>query len=102
MGLRQSEYSWAKEENEIGAPLQGRIAKIAVSEGDKVKTNEVLFVLEAMKMESSVVATESGKVKAVHLAEGSLVEQDDLVVEMEGWPFFNWSNKNWNTLCWWL
>lgn len=73
----------AKEENEIGAPLQGRIAKISVAAGDKVKTNDVLFVLEAMKMESSVVATKPGKVKAIILSEGSLVEQDDLVVEME-------------------
>lgn len=73
----------AKEENEIGAPLQGRISKIAVVAGDQVKTNDVLFVLEAMKMESSVVATKPGKVKTIHLQEGSLVEQDDLVVEME-------------------
>jgi len=73
----------AKKENEIGAPLQGRIAKISVSEGDKVKTNDVLFVIEAMKMESSVMATGPGIVKAIHLHEGSLVEQDDLVVEMD-------------------
>jgi pyruvate carboxylase len=69
--------------NEIGAPLQGRLSKILVKAGDKVKTNDVLFVLEAMKMESSVVAIAPGKVKAILLAEGSLVEQDDMVVEME-------------------
>jgi pyruvate carboxylase len=63
--------------------LQGRLSKILVKVGDKVKTNDVLFVLEAMKMESSVIATEPGKVKAILLAEGALVEQDDLVVEME-------------------
>jgi pyruvate carboxylase len=73
----------AKEPNEIGAPLQGRLAKILVKAGDKVKTNDVLFVLEAMKMESSVVAIKPGTVKAILLAEGALVEQDDLVVEME-------------------
>jgi len=73
----------AVEKNEIGAPLQGRLSKILVKEGDKVNTNDVLFVREAMKMESSVVATGPGTIKAIHLSEGALVEQDDLVVEMD-------------------
>lgn len=70
--------------NEVGAPLQGRISRVNVKAGAKVKVNDVLFVIEAMKMESSVVAPAAGKVKAIHLKEGALVEQDDLVVEMDG------------------
>ncbi len=69
-------------ENEVGAPLQGRIAKIHVTEGQKVKENDLLFVIEAMKMETSVTAVNPGKVKKVHLQAGVIVEQDDLVVEM--------------------
>ena len=68
----------------VGAPLQGRIAEVKVKVGDKVKENQPLFIIEAMKMETTVSSPQSGKVKAVYLAGGSMVEQDDLVVELEG------------------
>ena len=73
----------AQTDLEIGAPLPGRIAKVEVKVGDQVKENDLLFVIEAMKMETSVTAAVSGKVKAIHLAAGVIVEQDDLVVELE-------------------
>lgn len=71
-------------EHQVGAPLQGRIAEVKVKVGDKVKENQPLFVIEAMKMETTVSSPESGIVKAVYLTGGSMVEQDDLVVELEG------------------
>lgn len=73
----------AQTELEIGAPLPGRIAQVHVTNGKEVDKNELLFVIEAMKMETSVTATVSGKVKKVHLEAGVIVEQDDLVVELE-------------------
>ncbi len=73
----------ATEPNQIGAPLQGRLSKVLVKVGDKVKTNEVLFVIEAMKMETNVAATSDGVVKSIPLKDGELVSQDDLIVEME-------------------
>lgn len=73
----------AASENEIGAPLQGKIADVLVKEGDKVSKDNILFVIEAMKMETSVASPLSGKVKKIHLNSGKLVEQDDLVVELE-------------------
>ena len=72
----------AEAENEIGSPLQGKIAEVKVKEGDKVKKDDVLFVIEAMKMETTVSSSVSGTVKKIHLGAGELVEQDDLVVEM--------------------
>ncbi len=71
----------AKSANEIGSPLQGRIAEIKVKEGQKVKKDQVLFVIEAMKMETSVVSPIEGMVHKIHLSAGQLVEQDDMVVE---------------------
>ena len=59
-------------ENEIGAPLQGRLAKIHVKNGQQVKENDILFVIEAMKMETSVTAVAAGKVKKVHLRQALL------------------------------
>ncbi|MFY7734377.1 MAG: pyruvate carboxylase [Bacteroidia bacterium] len=69
-------------ENEIGAPLQGKLSKIMVSVGDEIEKNTPLFAIEAMKMESTVVAPFAGKVKAILLKPGSLVAQDDVVIEL--------------------
>ncbi|MFD2932645.1 pyruvate carboxylase [Spirosoma flavum] len=67
---------------DVGSPLQGRLTRILVKEGDAVKKNQPLFVIEAMKMESIVAATKEGKVTKVVLKEGTVVEQDDCVVEL--------------------
>jgi pyruvate carboxylase len=72
----------ATTDNEIGAPLQGKLSKILVKTGDAVQKNTPLFVIEAMKMESTIVAPYAGVVKSVVLTEGVFVEQDDVVVEL--------------------
>jgi pyruvate carboxylase len=69
--------------NEIGAPLQGMISKIFVKAGDVVKKNAPLFTIEAMKMETTIVANQNSKIKSVQLKEGKMVDADDLVIEME-------------------
>lgn len=73
----------AEFDNEIGSPLQGKIAEVKVKEGDKVKKDDVLFVIEAMKMETTVSSTMEGTIMKIHLQTGQLVEQDDLVVEFK-------------------
>ncbi|MEM9918306.1 MAG: pyruvate carboxylase [Bacteroidota bacterium] len=73
----------ASGEKEIGAPLQGKLSKILVKPGDEVAINTPLFIIEAMKMESTITAPIAGVVKAVPLTEKSLVEQDDLIVSLE-------------------
>ncbi len=72
----------AEKETDIGAPLQGSLSKILVKEGDKVDINTPLFIIEAMKMESTITSPLKGTVKKVHLKEKTMVEQDDLVVEL--------------------
>ncbi|WP_286813383.1 MULTISPECIES: pyruvate carboxylase [unclassified Maribacter] len=67
-------------DDQIGAPLQGSLYKVLVKKGQEVKENDPLFVIEAMKMETTVTAFKSGKVQSVSLKEGSMVKQDDLVV----------------------
>jgi pyruvate carboxylase len=71
----------AVEANEIGSPLMGKLAAVLVKPDDEVEKDAALFVIEAMKMESTITAPADGKVKAVHLEAGTLVEQGDLVVE---------------------
>lgn len=70
-------------EKEIGAPLQGKLSSVFVKEGDKVKEGDALFMIEAMKMESTISAPKAGVVKAVQIAAGEMVGQNDVVVEME-------------------
>jgi pyruvate carboxylase len=71
-------------DNEVGAPLQGKLSRLLVKTGDSVGNNTPLFIIEAMKMETTVTATRPCKVKAIHLPEGAMVSQDDLVVELDG------------------
>ncbi|MCX2742869.1 pyruvate carboxylase [Mangrovivirga sp. M17] len=71
-----------EKESDVGAPLQGRLADVKVKSGEKVEEGQVLFVIEAMKMESNVTAPKSGVVNKVHLEPGAMVQQDDLVVEL--------------------
>lgn len=70
-------------EGEVGAPLQGRLAQIMAKTGQEVQEGTPLFVIEAMKMETTISAPRNGTVKKVHLDGGAMVEQDDLVVELE-------------------
>lgn len=73
----------ASDDHEIGSPLQGKLSDIVVTEGDKVAKGDPLFVIEAMKMETTVTAPFEGTIKKIHLQAGELVEQDDLVVEFK-------------------
>mgnify|MGYP000376681127 CR=1 FL=1 len=73
----------ASGDKEVGVPLQGNLSKILVEEGDEIDVNTPLFIIEAMKMESTITAPVAGVVKKIHLKEKTLVEQDDLVVELE-------------------
>ena len=66
----------------IGAPLQGLLSKVLVKKGQAIKKNEPLFIIEAMKMETTVVATESGEIDTLVLKSGSMVNTDDLVIEL--------------------
>jgi pyruvate carboxylase len=73
----------ATDANHVGSPLQGMLSKIFVREGDLVKKNTPLFTIEAMKMESTVSAIGDGKVKKIVLNEGTLIEPEDLIIELE-------------------
>ncbi len=69
--------------NQVGAPLQGSLYKVLVKKGQQIKENDPLFIIEAMKMETTVTAVKAGKVKSVTLAAGVMVMQDDLILTLE-------------------
>jgi pyruvate carboxylase len=66
----------------IGSPLQGKLSQLLVKEGDAVKSNQPLFVVEAMKMETTITATTEGMVQKINLGSGTMVKADDLVLIM--------------------
>lgn len=68
---------------EIGSPLQGLLSNVLVKKGQEIKKNQPLFIIEAMKMETTVTATEEGVVDRIQLTSGSLVNGDDLVLVLK-------------------
>jgi pyruvate carboxylase len=73
----------AVEDNEIGTPILGRLSAISVEEGQEVEKDAPMFVIEAMKMESTITAPFDGVIKKIHLEAGEILEQGDLVIEFE-------------------
>ena len=66
----------------IEAPMPGKILAIKTSIGQTVKRGDVVLVLEAMKMENEIVATESGVVASINVAVGDMVESGSLLVTL--------------------
>lgn len=67
---------------QIGSPLQGMLSKVFVKPGDKVRKNQPLFMVEAMKMETNITASTEGEIAEVILVPGTLVNTDDLVLQL--------------------
>ncbi|MBQ7103400.1 MAG: biotin/lipoyl-binding protein, partial [Anaerotignum sp.] len=64
----------------LGSSIPGTVSKVLVKEGDEVKKNQPLLTVEAMKMETSVVAKEDGVIDKIYVKEGDKVNQGDLLV----------------------
>ncbi|NQX97704.1 MAG: pyruvate carboxylase, partial [Flavobacteriales bacterium] len=69
----------AAADNEIGAPLQGSLSSVVVKAGDTVKKNDPLFIIEAMKMETTITAIEDTTIKQLVLKSGVMVNSEDLI-----------------------
>lgn len=65
------------------APIAGTVTKVLVNPGDRVKQNDVVLILEAMKMESNVVAPVEGVVRNVNVTNGYRVVQGQVLVEFD-------------------
>jgi biotin carboxyl carrier protein len=76
-----------KEEDVMGTPVTvpmvGKIVSVSVKVGDKVKEDDQVAVLEAMKMEMPVVAPVTGTVKEIRVAAGQEVESEAVIAVIE-------------------
>ena len=68
---------------QVGAPLQGKLSQVLVKEGEEVRLNQPLFIIEAMKMETTITASVNGRVRSLVLQPGTMVKSEDLVLELE-------------------
>ena len=68
---------------DVAAHITGTVWKIEVKVGQKVSSGETLVILESMKMEMPVEATEDGTVKEIRCTESQPVNEGDVLVVLE-------------------
>jgi len=66
--------------NALKSPLPGTILDISVKEGDKVEENQILLILEAMKMENNIQAGRKGVVEKILCNKGDTVMEGDILL----------------------
>ncbi|MEE0796351.1 MAG: pyruvate carboxylase [Anaerovoracaceae bacterium] len=76
---------YADENNplEIGANIPGNIIRVLVKEGDEVEENQPIAVIEAMKMETNILATAKGTVEKIYISEGQQVKAGEMVAKLK-------------------
>jgi acetyl-CoA carboxylase biotin carboxyl carrier protein len=64
---------------EVRAEMVANVWKVVASEGDQVDDGDTLVILESMKMEIPVLAEHPGVLAKLHVAEGDVVQEGDLI-----------------------
>lgn len=80
---RAGEAGVVEEKGKICAPMPGKILKILVKEGEKVRKNQSLAIVEAMKMEHEVKSPSEAVVKKINFSEQDMVDTEDSLIELE-------------------
>jgi biotin carboxyl carrier protein len=65
------------------SPFSGTVSKISAQAGQTILVNDVLLVLEAMKMETVITAPIAGKVAKINVNVGDAVQQGQVLVEFD-------------------
>ena len=69
----------AGEGEKVSAPMPGTILDVKVNVGDTVKKGQVLFILEAMKMENEIMSGVDGQITSVGVTKGASVQTGDML-----------------------
>ena len=78
----QIHFANKEDDREIGANIPGTVIKLLVAEGDSVKQGQPVAILEAMKMETNVLATQDGTVEKIYVKEGDSVKSSQLIARL--------------------
>lgn len=70
-------------ENQISSPMPGKVVKIPVKQGQKVKAGQTVIIVSAMKMESEYKAGKAGTIKDIHVKEGDTIEGNQPLITIE-------------------
>jgi acetyl-CoA carboxylase biotin carboxyl carrier protein len=68
---------------EVRAEMIANVWRVLMSEGDRVEDGDTLVTLESMKMEIPVLAETAGVVSKPHVAEGDVVQDDELTAVID-------------------
>lgn len=67
----------------VSSPMPGTVIKLLVKEGEEVKIDQGLVIVEAMKMENEIRSTVNGKVKKIHFQPGQTVDVGQSIIDLE-------------------
>ncbi|NLH01321.1 MAG: pyruvate carboxylase [Clostridiales bacterium] len=81
--VKQAVLANPEDKSQIGASIPGAVTKVEVKPGDKVTENQVIAVVEAMKMETSVVARMSGTIDQIFVKPGQTVVAGELLATIK-------------------
>ena len=73
----------SKHVKEIKAPMPGLVLSIVVTEGQEVKEGDKILILEAMKMENSIMIHANAKIKRIAVKPGQAVDKGQILVELD-------------------
>ncbi|MFO0928509.1 MAG: biotin/lipoyl-containing protein [Gemmataceae bacterium] len=73
----------ADESKVCRSPISGVVVRVSAQVGQTIQPNDVLLVLEAMKMETVITSPIAGKVAKVNAAAGDAVQAGQVLVEFE-------------------
>ena len=68
---------------EIGANIPGTILKVLVKEGEKLRQNQPIAVIEAMKMETNILAPVSGEIDKIYVNDAQQVKSGELIATLK-------------------
>lgn len=80
---RRSSGLWCGMAIDVCAHITGTVWKVEVEVGDRVESEQVLVILESMKMEMPVEAPEAGSVSAILVKPGAAVEEGQVLLQLE-------------------
>ena len=77
---KKAEQSVQGNPGDLLALMPGKIIKVLVSEGQKIKMGEPVIIMESMKMEQTIVSSADGAIESVNVSEGETIEVGSVMI----------------------